>query len=107
LATGAQQGATAAGSKAGARDAASRRLVFEVVISEDQGESKFGSAQLPDAAKARLDEMIAQLKADPRGNYIEIEGQTASSGDKMTNARLGEARAEAVKRYLYEAHQVP
>jgi outer membrane protein OmpA-like peptidoglycan-associated protein len=25
----------------------------------------------------------------------------------MTNQRIGEARAEAVKRYLYEAHQVP
>ena len=25
----------------------------------------------------------------------------------MVNQRVGEARAEAVKRYLYEAHQVP
>jgi outer membrane protein OmpA-like peptidoglycan-associated protein len=106
-ATNAQQAATAAASKAEAVDANSKRLLFEVVISEDQGDFKFGSALLPDAAKARLDEMIAKLKADPRGNYVEIEGHTDSSGDKMTNLRLGEARAEAVKRYLYEAHQVP
>jgi peptidoglycan-associated lipoprotein len=51
--------------------------------------------------------MIADLKANPRGSYVEIEGHTDSSGDTMVNRRIGEARAEAVKRYLYEAHQVP
>ena len=81
--------------------------VYEVVINEDQGNFKFASADLPDEARARIDEMIAQLKADPRGNFVEIEGHTDSSGDKMTNQRIGEARAEAVKRYLYETHQVP
>ena len=103
----AQQTASAAASKADAVDAASKRLVYEVVISEDQGNFKFGSAALPDAAKARIDELIAQLKADPRGNFVEIEGHTDSSGDKIVNERIGEARAEAVKRYLYEVHQVP
>src|SRR3954469_7222819 len=103
----ANQAATAAASKAAAVEAASKRLLYEVVISEDQGDFKFASSTLPDAAKARLDEMIAKLKADPRGNYVEIEGHTDSSGDKVANLHLGEARAEAVKRYLYEAHQVP
>ena len=107
VATDAQHAATAAASKADAVDAATKRLIFEVVINEDQGDFKFGSAELPEPARARLDQMIAQLKADPRGNYVEIEGHTDSIGDKMVNLRLGEARAEAVKRYLYEAHQVP
>jgi peptidoglycan-associated lipoprotein len=106
-ATDAQKAAGAAQSKADAVDVASKRLVFEVVISEDQGDFKFASADLPDAAKARLDQMVAQLKAEPRGNYVEIEGHTDSSGDKLANVRLGEARAEAVKRYLYETYQVP
>ncbi len=88
-------------------DVASKRLVYEVVISEDQGGFKFASAKLPEAVQTRIDQMIADLKANPKGNFVEIEGHTDSSGDKMTNQRIGEERAEAVKRYLYEAHQVP
>ena len=99
--------ATAASAKIDAVETASKRLVYEVVISEDQGNFKFGSAELPESVQQRIDQMIADLKANPRGNYVEIEGHTDSSGDKMTNQRIGEARAEAVKRYLYEAHQVP
>jgi outer membrane protein OmpA-like peptidoglycan-associated protein len=106
-ATNANNAAVAAAKRAEAVDVASKRLVFEVVISEDQGGFKFGSAELPEPVQSRIDQMIADLKANPRGNYVEIEGHTDSSGDKMTNQRIGEARAEAVKRYLYEAHQVP
>jgi outer membrane protein OmpA-like peptidoglycan-associated protein len=106
-AANAQQAANTASSKIEAVDAATKRLVYEVVISEDQGNFKFASTQLPEEARARIDQLIAQLKSDPRGNFVEIEGHTDSSGDKMVNQRIGEARAEAVKRYLYETHQVP
>jgi peptidoglycan-associated lipoprotein len=106
-AAAANSAATAAAAKAEAVDVASKRLVYEVVISEDQGGFKFGSAKLPEPVQARIDQMIADLKANPRGNFVEIEGHTDSSGDKLTNQRIGEERAEAVKRYLYEAHQVP
>ena len=99
--------AMAAAARAEAVDASTKRLVYEVVISEDQGKFKFGSAALPKDVQTRIDEMIADLKANPRGSYVEIEGHTDSSGDKMVNRRIGEARAEAVKRYLYETHQVP
>jgi outer membrane protein OmpA-like peptidoglycan-associated protein len=103
----AQQAAAAAATKIDAVEASTKRLVYEVVISEDQGGFKFGSTDLPEPVRTRIDEMISQLKADPRGNFVEIEGHTDSSGDKLTNQRIGEMRAEAVKRYLYETHQVP
>ncbi len=106
-ANAANSAAAAASARADAVDVASKRLVYEVVISEDQGGFKFASAQLPEAVQSRIDQMIADLKANPKGNFVEIEGHTDSSGDKMTNQRIGEERAEAVKRYLYEAHQVP
>jgi len=99
--------ANTAVSKADAIDKASKRLVFEVVLSEDQGNFKFGKKDLPDEAKARLDEMMQQIKADPKGAYFEIAGFTDSIGSKTLNERLGLERAEAVKRYLYEQHQIP
>ena len=99
--------AVKAGEKASAVETASRRLVYEVVLSEDQGNFKFGKVDLPDTAKQRIDQMVADLKADPKGIFIELEGHTDNVGSKMYNTKLGEERAEAVKRYLYEAHQVP
>jgi outer membrane protein OmpA-like peptidoglycan-associated protein len=99
--------ATAANTKVAEVDKATKRLVYEVVLSEDQGNFKFGKKDLPDEAKARLDEMIAQIKADPKGAFFEIEGHTDSIGDTVLNEKLGMERAEAVKRYLYEQHQIP
>jgi outer membrane protein OmpA-like peptidoglycan-associated protein len=87
--------------------ASSRRLVYEVTLSEDQGNFRFGRTELPDEAKSRLDSLVGQLKSDPKGIYIEIEGHTDNVGSKELNDRLGLERAETVKRYLYEQHQVP
>jgi outer membrane protein OmpA-like peptidoglycan-associated protein len=87
--------------------AASRKLVFEVTLSEDQGQFKTGKTDLPDTAKARLDEVVGQLKNDTKNIFIEIEGHTDNVGAPEYNQKLGLERAEAVKRYLYEQHQVP
>ena len=90
-----------------ALDKANRKLVFEVVLSEDQGNFKFGQVALPDEAKARIDSMVQQLKQDPKNVFIEIEGHTDNVGSPAMNEKLGLERAEAVKRYLYEQYQVP
>ena len=87
--------------------ASSRKLVYAVTLSEDQGNFKFGDTDLPDAAKARLDQMVSQLKTNPQNIFIEIEGHTDNVGDVALNERIGMERAESVKRYLYEQHQVP
>jgi peptidoglycan-associated lipoprotein len=88
-------------------DKANKRLVFEVVLSEDQGGFKFGQTALPDDTKAKLDELVAQLKQDPKNVFIEIEGHTDNVGPKPVNEKIGMERAEAVKKYLYEQYQVP
>ena len=51
--------------------------------------------------------MVAQIKQDPKDIYLEIEGHTDNVGAPMTNEQIGLARAEAVKRYLYEQYQIP
>jgi len=99
--------AEAVNTRAEAIEKASRRLVYEVVLSEDKGNFKFGKALMPDEAKAEIDTLVQQLKAEPKGAYIEIEGHTDSAGTPQGNYRLGLERAENVKRYLYEQHQVP
>jgi outer membrane protein OmpA-like peptidoglycan-associated protein len=99
--------AVAANARAEAVDKAVRRMVFEVVLSEDQGNFKFAQTELPDEAKGALDEMITRLKSDPQGVCFEIEGHTDNVGEQPINERIGMDRAEAVKRYLYEQHQIP
>jgi peptidoglycan-associated lipoprotein len=84
-----------------------RKLIFETVLSEDRGQFKLGKAVLPEDATAALDSMVSQLKTDTKNVWVEIEGHTDSTGDPAMNEKLGLARAEAVKRYLYEHHQIP
>jgi outer membrane protein OmpA-like peptidoglycan-associated protein len=103
----ARSAADAVNNRADKIEAASKRLVYEVVLSEDKGNFKFGQATMPDDAKQALDELVQKLKAEPNGAYIEIEGHTDNVGAKDVNYQLGLERAENVKRYLYEQHQIP
>src|SRR3984893_6720189 len=59
-ATAASSAASAVDSKVDTIDKASRRLVYEVVLSEDGGNFKFGKTALPDEAKQKIDEMVAR-----------------------------------------------
>jgi peptidoglycan-associated lipoprotein len=106
-ATQARSAADMAAAKATAVDVASKRLIFQVVLNDAQGNFKLGKADLPDDVKAKLDELANKLKADPAGNFIEIEGHTDNTGSKALNEKLGLERAENVKKYLYETYQIP
>jgi outer membrane protein OmpA-like peptidoglycan-associated protein len=106
-ASAAGDAATAVGTRADAIEAASRKLLFEVVLSEDQGKFKFGATELPEEAAGAIDQMVSSLQNQKSAVWIEVEGHTDNVGDKTYNERLGLERAEAVKRYLHEKHQVP
>jgi outer membrane protein OmpA-like peptidoglycan-associated protein len=103
----ARSAADAVNTRADAIERASKRLVYEVVLSEDKGDFKFGQAAVPEAAVGEIDQLVQQLKANPNGAFIEIEGHTDNTGTKEINYKLGMERADAVKRYIYENHQVP
>jgi len=103
----ARAAADAVNTRADSIEKAAKRLVYEVVLSEDKGNFKFGKALMPDETKAELDQLVQKLKSEPNGGFIEIEGHTDNAGTKELNQRLGLERAENVKRYLYEQHQVP
>ena len=106
-AVSANDGVTKVNTRADSIEAASRKILFEVVLSEDQGKFKFGATELPDEAKSAIDSMVNNIKSQKSAVWIEIEGHTDNVGSKMYNEQLGLERAEAVKRYLYEQHQVP
>jgi outer membrane protein OmpA-like peptidoglycan-associated protein len=106
-ASAAGDSASAANNKVETLNKTVNRLVYEVVLSEDEGNFKFNNVDLPDEAKARLDDLISQMKADPKGAFFEIEGHTDNVGPTEVNERIGLERAEAVKKYLYEHHQIP
>jgi outer membrane protein OmpA-like peptidoglycan-associated protein len=103
----ARNAANTAAARADAVDKASKRLIYEVTLSEDQGGFKFGKATLPEEATSRLDQIVDQLKANPNGAYIEVAGYTDNKGTKDFNQRLGLERADAVRKYLYQKYQIP
>jgi peptidoglycan-associated lipoprotein len=88
-------------------DKNARRMVYTVVLSDDEGQFSFGKTVLPDDARVKIDDLVTKLKADPKGAYFEIEGHTDGVGPKQVNEKIGLERAEAVKRYLFEQHQIP
>jgi outer membrane protein OmpA-like peptidoglycan-associated protein len=96
-----------ADAKAVAVDQASRKLVYSVTLSTDQADFAVGKWELPDAAKARIDELVTRVKGDGQNVYFEIEGHTDATGPKDFNQKLGLERADAAKKYLHDQHQIP
>jgi outer membrane protein OmpA-like peptidoglycan-associated protein len=87
-----------------AEKAAKGKIIYTVTLSNDKVTFPVNHAQVSDDAKKLIDEAIAQLKAENRGVYFEIEGHTDSSGPEEYNQKLGEERAMAVRNYLHDAH---
>src|SRR6184192_1206644 len=76
------------------------KFVFSQVLSDDSMKFPVSRANLSPEAQARLDAFIDKLKTDNRNVYIEVQGHTDATGSKDYNYRLGQERAEAVRRYL-------
>jgi peptidoglycan-associated lipoprotein len=86
----------------GAEKLAKGKLLYEVTLTDDAVRFGFDRSDLTDPAREVLENLITQLKAENRNIYIEIQGYTDAFGTEDYNMKLGEARAEAVRRYLAE-----
>jgi len=89
-----------------AEKAAKGKLIYTVTLSNDKVTFPVNRAKVSDDAKKLIDEAIAQLKAENKGVFFEIEGHTDSSGPDVYNVKLGEDRATAVRNYLHDQHEI-
>lgn len=89
-----------------AEKAAKGKLIYTVTLSSDKVTFPLNRAEVSEDAKKLIDDAIAQLKAENRGVYFEIEGHTDSSGPDVFNKKLGEDRAMAVRNYLHDQHGI-
>lgn len=89
-----------------AEKAAKGKLIYTVTLSSDKVTFPLNRSAVSDDAKKLIDEAIAELKAENRGVYFEIEGHTDSTGPNAYNLKLGEDRAVAVRNYLHDQHGI-
>lgn len=76
------------------------KFVYSLVLSDDAVKFPVNRHELSKDAEAKLMEFAERLKGENKNVYLEIQGHTDSSGPDMYNLELGEARAEAVRRFL-------
>ena len=76
------------------------KFVYSLVLSDDAVKFPVNHFELSKEAKDQLNEFAERLKSENKNVYLEIQGHTDSTGPQAYNYKLGEERAEAVRRYL-------
>jgi outer membrane protein OmpA-like peptidoglycan-associated protein len=83
------------------------KFLYEVTLTDESVKFGFNRSQLSAEAKAALDAFAKKLLAENKNVYVEVQGHTDSIGSAEYNLSLGQARAEAVMRYLNMQHGFP
>ena len=76
------------------------KFLYSVVLSDDSVKFPLNRATLSPEAESRLAELVNKLKSENKNVYLEIQGHTDATGPTQVNERLGQQRAEAVRKYL-------
>ena len=76
------------------------KFIFSLVLSDDAVKFPVNKHELSNEAREALDAFAERLKTENKNVYLEIQGHTDATGPDELNYKLGEARAEAVRRYL-------
>jgi outer membrane protein OmpA-like peptidoglycan-associated protein len=74
------------------------KFVYQIVLQDDSVKFAANSAQISPEAQARLMDFVQKLKSENKNVYVEIQGHTDHA--ERRRAGLGEARAEAVRRFM-------
>ena len=83
------------------------RFLYETLLLDDSVPFELELAALSEAARYELDRFAQQIRERNENVYVEIQGHTDSSGTEDFNLKLGERRAEAVRRYLSVEQSLP
>ncbi|HVP37994.1 MAG TPA: OmpA family protein [Candidatus Saccharimonadales bacterium] len=94
--------------------AAARRLATKIatgelnynVVSSHEVHFDFDESHLDGKSRRTLDDLASELEKHPR-YVLEIVGHTDDVGSSRYNLRLGQERAETVRRYLNDEHRIP
>jgi outer membrane protein OmpA-like peptidoglycan-associated protein len=76
------------------------KFIYSLVLSDDATKFPVNKYELSKEAQEQLDAFAERLKAENKNVYLEIQGHTDATGSEDYNIKLGEARAETVRRYL-------
>ena len=76
------------------------KFVYSLVLSDDAVKFPVNKFALSQEAEDKLKDFAERLKSENKNVYLEIQGHTDSTGTPEFNMQLGEARAEAVRRFL-------
>lgn len=76
------------------------KFIYSLVLSDDAVKFPVNKHELSQDAEDKLKDFAERLKGENKNVYLEIQGHTDSTGAKDYNLRLGEARAETVRRFL-------
>jgi peptidoglycan-associated lipoprotein len=82
------------------------KFLYSMVLSDDSVKFPVDSAKLSPEAEQRLTSFVEQLKNENRNVYLEIQGHTDARGNVPLNQRLGQERAETVRKFMSK-HGVP
>ncbi len=83
------------------------KFLYEVTLTDDAVKFGLNRSELSAPAKAALDAFAEKIRTENKNVYVEIQGHTDATGSAAYNLKLGQARAEAVMRYLNMQHGFP
>ncbi|MEH0196894.1 OmpA family protein [Caulobacter sp. CCNWLY153] len=76
------------------------KFMYSMVLSDDSVKFPTDQDALSPEAEQRLADFAAKLKEENKNVYLEIQGYTDATGEAGYNEKLGQRRADAVRKFL-------